>query len=87
MPLRRPRTAAGFPDMGARVQAIFQRHGFAQAAVVASNTATSDAPSLVVKRNRPRRMAAQASGLSCCSRVGKSSLTVGWMCMAREITV
>lgn len=37
--------------------------------------------------NRPRLMAAQASGLSCCSRVGKSSLTVGWMCMAREITV
>ena len=79
--------ATGFPDMGARVEAIFQRHGFAQAAVVGSIAATIDAPRFVVNRNRPRRMAAQASGLSCCSRVGKSSLTVGWMCMAREITV
>lgn len=23
---------------------------------------------------------------SCCSKVGTSSLTVGWMCMAREMT-
>ncbi len=37
--------------------------------------------------NRSSRVAAQVSGFSCCSRVGTSSLTVGWMCMAREITV
>ncbi len=26
-------------------------------------------------------------GRNCCNSVGTSSLTVGWMCMAREMTV
>jgi hypothetical protein len=38
----------------------------------------------------PERRAGPAgtqTGLSCCSSVGTSSLTVGWMCTAREMTV
>ncbi len=30
---------------------------------------------------------AQSSGFSSCSIVGTSSLTVGWMCMVRDIAV
>ena len=34
-----------------------------------------------------RHARAQDSGFNCCNKVGTSSLTVGWMCMARDITV
>jgi diguanylate cyclase (GGDEF)-like protein len=33
------------------------------------------------------RLARQSQGASCCSSVGSSSVTVGWICIVREITV
>ena len=33
------------------------------------------------------RTHAFSSGLSCCSKVGTSSATVGWMCMVREMAM
>ena len=41
----------------------------------------------VVTRPAQRRRRRYSSGFKSCSIVGTNSLTVGWMCMVREIAV
>ncbi len=41
----------------------------------------------IVARVFPHRIGGYCSGFRSCSSVGRSSATVGWMCMAREMTV
>ena len=67
----RARGSIGPDGIGVTTAEIFDRDGFV-------GTSRADAPG-------PAPLSGYCSGVSSCSIVGTSSLTVGWMCIVREI--